>query len=125
MYDATGPFKGDPRGISFGFCTDGTNPYSKEKISYSMWPIMLSLLNLPLHLRNVRGSILLAGIIPGKDEPQNLDPYIKLLVDEITTLNGSRCFDAYRNEEFDMQVDILMHILDYPGQNKLFHCAGE
>lgn len=53
-----------------------------------MWPIMLSLLNLPAHLRNIRGSILLAGIIPGKDEPKNLDPYIEILVDEINHMNA-------------------------------------
>lgn len=125
MYAVDGPFKGDTRGISFSLCADGTNPFSKEKIAYSMWPIMISLLNLPPHLRNIRGSILLAGIIPGKNEPQNLDPYIDILVEEIKHLNGLRCFDAFRNEEFDLQVDIFMHILDYPGQNKFFHCAGE
>ena len=85
---------------------------------------MLSLLNLPPHLRNIRGSILLTGIIPGKDEPQNLDPYMDIIVKEIKNLNGLRCFDAFQNEEFDLQVNIVMHILDYPGQNKLFHCAA-
>ena len=124
-YDTSGPFKGDTRGISLSICTDGTNPFSKEKNQYSMWPIMLTLLNLPSHLRTNYGSMLLTGIIPGKNEPQNLDPYIEILVDEIITLNGTPCFDAHRSEEFKMQLDIMMHILDYPGQNKLFHCAGK
>ena len=31
MYNASGPFQGDPRGICLSFCTDGTNPFSKEK----------------------------------------------------------------------------------------------
>lgn len=124
-YDVSGIFHGDPRGISLSLCTDGTNPFCKEKVSYSMWPIMLTILNLPRHIRNLPGSILLAGIIPGKSEPKNLDPYMELLVEEILLINNSLCFDGYKNEEFKMKIDVCMHILDYPGQNKLFHCGGE
>ena len=78
MYAFNGPFKGDPRGISLSFCTDGTNPFSKEKVSYSMWPLTLAILNFPLHIRNHSGSMLMAGIIPGKTEPNNLDPYVQI-----------------------------------------------
>ena len=124
-YDANGPFHGDPRGVCLALCTDGTNPFSKEKVSYSMWPIMLSVLNLPPHIRNVHGSKVLAGIVPGKSEPKNLDPYIEILVDEIMCLNGSLFFDAYKEEEFKIKFDIMMHVLDYPGQSKLFHCGGK
>ena len=69
--------------------------------------------------------MVLAGIIPGKSEPQHLDPYIEILVDEILSLSGKKCYDAYRDEYFEMKVDILMNVLDYPGQNKLFHCVGK
>ena len=125
FYSVNGHFKGDPRGISLSLCTDGTNPFSKEKISYSMWPITLTILNLPFRIRNLPNSILLAGIIPGKSEPHNLDPYIEVLVDEIKSLNKVQCFDAYREEQFSMKIDILLNILDYPGHNKLFHCVGK
>ena len=57
-----------------------------------MWPIMLSILNLPFPCRVQPGSILLAGIIPGKSEPKNLDPYIGILVDEINALNGQQLY---------------------------------
>ena len=33
-YHQSGVFGGDPRGISLSLCTDGTNPFSKEKVSY-------------------------------------------------------------------------------------------
>lgn len=125
LYSVDGHFKGDPRGICLSLCTDGTNPFSKEKISYSMWPITLTILNLPFHIRNLPRSIVLAGIIPGKSEPQNIDPYIEILVDEIVSLNSLQCYDGYQEEYFDIKIDILFHILDYPGHNKLFHCVGE
>ena len=100
------------------------NPFSKEKVTYLMWPIVLSILNLPRHIRYSPGSMLLVGIIPGRTEPNNMDPYLDILVDEIIEMNGSQLYDSYRKEHFQLNVDILFHILDYPGQNKVFHCQG-
>lgn len=39
--------KGDLRGILLQLCTDGVNPFNSNKVNYSMWPIMFSVLNLP------------------------------------------------------------------------------
>lgn len=50
-YDNCGIFAGDPRGIAFCLCTDGLNPYSQNRVSYSMWPIVLTILNLPRKVR--------------------------------------------------------------------------
>ena len=44
-YSHDGIFKGDHGRISLGFCTDGVNPFNHTKISYSMWPIMMTILN--------------------------------------------------------------------------------
>ena len=124
LYSQEGLYQGDSRGISLGICADGLNPFSKERATYSMWPIMLSILNLPRQLRNLPGSLLLSGIIPGKSEPRTTDPYLELIVEELSQVNGMKCWDSHRNEEFHLQVTIQLHILDYPGQNKVFHCQG-
>jgi len=70
-YDDNGPFQGDHRGVSLALCTDGMNPFSEHSTTYSIRPITLSILNLPRHVCHLPGSILLAGIIPGRSEPQN------------------------------------------------------
>lgn len=101
------------------------NPFSKEKVTYSMWPIVLTILNLPRHIRNLPGSMLLVGMIPGREEPKRMDPYLDILVDEILQLNGSQFYDSYQKEHFKLSIDILLHVLDYPGQNKVFHCQGK
>ena len=62
--------------MSFGICADGLNPFSKEKVSYSMWPIVLFPLNLPGSVRKLSTSLMLAGIIPGPREANNIDPYM-------------------------------------------------
>ena len=124
-YSPRGEFGGDARSLSLAVCADGTNPFSKEKTSYSMWPIVVSILNLPSHLRRLPGYLQLVGIIPGRSEPKNTDPYMDVLVDELLELNGTILFDAFKNEKFSLKANIVLHILDYPGQNKLFHCHGE
>ena len=123
-YSKKGIFKGDSRGLALSICLDGTNPFSKEKNQYSMWPMMVSILNLPANLRRLPGFLMLAGIIPGKSEPKNTDPYLDIFVDELIQLNGSLLFDAHQNNTFSLQTAVMLHVLDYPGQNKVFHCQG-
>ena len=83
-YSHSGVFGGDPRGISLSLCTDGVNPYSHLRCSYSMWPIVLSLLNLPRNIRNDFKNMFLVGIIPGngRKEAHTIHPYLEILVDE-------------------------------------------
>ena len=50
-YTENGPFKGDS--ISLTLHTDGLGPYSKRSAMYSMWPISLTILNLPCHVHNL------------------------------------------------------------------------
>lgn len=90
-----------------------------------MWPIMVSFLNLPSNLRRVAGFLQLVGIIPGRSEAKNTDPYMQVLVDDLKSMNGTKMCDAHQQNWFSLQVELLLHILDYPGQNKLFHCHGE
>ena len=61
----------------FEFFSDGVNPYKSMHVIYSMWSIMLSLLNFPMTLRKSVGGILLVGIVPGngRKEANNLTPY--------------------------------------------------
>ena len=121
LYSNSGTFHGEFRSLAFALCLDGVNPFAKEKVSYSMCPILLVPLNLP---KVSSQTILLTGIIPGPSEVKNTDPYIDVLVDEIMELNNTEVYDAYQDENFKLEVTILFNILDYPGHNKVFHCQG-
>ena len=125
-YSTSGIFGGDPRGISFAMCTDGVNPFAHNKVTYSMWPIMLTLLNLPRKSRNRFGSIMLQGIIPGNGtkEMYNINPYIDIMVDELLELSDSILFDAYKEAPFRCKVAILLYVLDYPGIGKVMSVVG-
>lgn len=123
-YSQSGMYHGESRSVSFALCTDGLNPFAHEKTQYSMWPIFLVPLNLPHSLRLKPGAMLLTGIIPGPQEPKNIDPYLDVIVDDILDLEKVTVYDAYRNEKFTLKGNILLHILDYPGQNKVFKSQG-
>lgn len=116
-YSDDGVFKGDPRGIALGICADGVNPFSHLRTTYSMCPIVLSLLNLPRKVRHNFGNLLLVGIVPGngRQEAKSIQPYLEILVDELISLSNATIFDAYQRADFKLKVEILLHILDYPG----------
>ena len=124
LYSGDGEFGGEVRSLSFALCLDGTNPFAKEKYSYIMCPMLLVPLNLPQSLRISPRSIMLAGIIPGPAEVKNTDPYLDVLVDDILDLHNKPVYDALHEQVFNRQISITLNILDYPGQNKVFHCQG-
>lgn len=94
----SGIFEGDPRGISFGLCTDGVNPFSHLRCTYSKWPIVLSLLNLPRNIRHDFRNMFLVGIIPGNGskEAYSIHPYLEVLVDELISLSNAQMYDTYK-----------------------------
>ena len=83
-YSRDGIFCGDKRGIALSFCTNGVNPFSHNRVAYSMWPIVLSILNLPRKIRQSFSNLLLVGIVPagtGGKEVTNINPYLEIVVD--------------------------------------------
>ena len=120
-YGSDGIFKGDGRGIALALCADGANPFHVNRVQNSMCPLIMSLLNLPRHPYQF-SNILLVGIIPGPKEPQNMNIYLDILVDELLELNTC-IYDAHLGEVFDLNVRIL-YVLDYPGIGNSFHTLG-
>jgi hypothetical protein len=95
-YSDSGVFGGDPRGMILSLCFDGLNPWSKNKTTYSMWPIVLGQINLPRKIRFQFANLWLVGIVPsqkGGCETKNLDPYLEILIDEIIALSNSKLYD--------------------------------
>ena len=94
------------------FNTDGFNPYSQNRVSYSMWPIILTILNFPQKFRYSHSNFWLVGTIPGNGskEPHSVDPYLSVLVDELLEITNKVVFDSYQNAPFNLKVDILLYL---------------
>ena len=116
----------DSRGISLSLCTDGVNPFSHLRCNYSMWSIMMSLINLPRKIRNDFHNLFLVGIIHAnnKREARNIHPYLEVSMDELLSLSNYNIYDAKRQAEFNLKDEILFYVLDYPGVGKLFNLNG-
>ncbi|MEW8547304.1 MAG: hypothetical protein AB2693_27670, partial [Candidatus Thiodiazotropha sp.] len=126
LYSKDGYFGGDKMGISLALELDGVNPFHNIGVMYSMTPIMITILNLPRHIRNVFQNIYLVGIIPGsgKSESANLSPYLEILVDELLFLTQCKTYSAYANAPVEIKLKLLLYVLDYPGLSKLFNQHG-
>jgi len=68
----------------------------------------------------------LAGIVPGNrsKEPNNLNPYLSILVDELLAITNKKVLDAYQDAPFTLKVNVLLYVLDYPGISKVFKIKG-
>ena len=119
-------FGGDPRDVSLALCTDGVNPFAHNRVVYSMWPIILTLFNLPRRLWNLCTNILLVGIVPRNEgkEKKPLDPFLEVLVDKLLQISSSTLYDAYEGAPFQEKVSILLHVLDYPDIGKVMSVVG-
>ena len=91
-----------------------------------MLPLMLSLLNLPRNIRYHFDSILLVRIIPsnGSQEPQLLNIYLDILVDELLEVSSSTMYDAYQKAPFNCKVAVLLYIMDCLGISKVLSVVG-
>lgn len=118
--------------VVIGINTDGVNPFHSQGIQYSMWPIILVIMNLPSHLRNKENAFILTTVVPSKSprmcgggalEP-NLDVYVHLLVDELLRLSSIRIYSAYQKAPITVKCKLLLHMMDYQGYAKFFHMLG-
>ena len=68
--------------------------------------------------------MMLADIIPGPGEPRDFHPYLGIIVDDVMSLNKLKIYDAHCNATFKVNTNFCLHVFDYPGHNKVFHCQG-
>ena len=117
--------------IVLGINTDGVNPYSSQNIQYSMWPIIISIMNLPKQHRTKDYALILTGVVPsrcprrhgGGLEP-NLEIYVQLLVSELLRLSSADLYSAYTKAPLTVKVQLLAFMMDFQGYAKFFKMSG-
>ena len=84
-----------------------------------------------MQLRSKAAGMLLYGVVPVPCKPSNLQPYLQLLVTELTELGkGIQVFNAHSNSTVELRVFPLFSIQDYwghrdmTGQHNDVHDAG-
>lgn len=117
-FDSENPgFAKEIRNVRLGLCTDGFNPNNSNSNPYSLWPVFLTIYNLPPWMSLKDSFIKLCLIIPGRKSPsQNIDVFLRPLIDELKELyeEGLEVYDAYRKENFIMRAILLWTVSDFP-----------
>ena len=60
-YSKGGEFDGDPSGITLSFCSAGVNLFKALHVVYSLWSLMITVVNFPVALCKSFAGILLLG----------------------------------------------------------------
>ncbi|KAJ0921118.1 putative Transposase-associated domain-containing protein [Helianthus annuus] len=117
-FDSVNPgFANEIRNVRLGLCTDGFNPNNSNSNPCSLWPVFLTIYNLPPWMSLKDAYIKLCLVIPGRKSPvQNVDVFLRPLIDELKELyeEGIEVYDAYRKENFMMRAILLWTVSDFP-----------
>src|SRR5664279_2243993 len=77
------------------------NPFGNMRSKHITWPVLRYMYNLPPWLCMKKKYIMMSMLIQGPKQPGNdIDIYLKLLVDELQTLwkEGVLVYDAYKEK---------------------------
>ncbi len=128
-FSTQGIFEGfEDSSFPLGLFADGQNPNRDTNTCRSMWPLLVTLFSLPPEYRTVLGPLMVIGVIPGNSEtggePQSLDPYVEVFVDEILEIDGSVMFSAMKGKSVEVKASLLFITADLPAASKLCHTTG-
>ncbi|XP_062100363.1 uncharacterized protein LOC133806259 [Humulus lupulus] len=119
-------FNLEPRNLRLGLAADGINPYKSLSSTYSCWPVMLVIYNLPPWLCMRDENTFLSLLIPGRKQPGNdIDIYLEPLIEDLNKLwnNGVHTYDAFDKSFFNLKAMLLWTINDFPAYGNLAGCT--
>ncbi|GJW37321.1 hypothetical protein Tco_0060241 [Tanacetum coccineum] len=123
-WHATGKYtEPEPRNVRIGLAADGFNPIGNLSQAYSMWPVILTIYNLPQWLYMKESSFMLTLLIPGPKSPgKDIDVYLRPLIDDLKVLwalKGVEIIDVAIGQKFNMRAMVLWTINDLPARSSL------
>jgi hypothetical protein len=105
----------DPRNIRIAISIYGMNSFMNSS-THSTWPIMLMILIFPPWLCNKRKYIMMSGLIPSPQQPENdIDTYFRPLVEDLKELwynDGVQVWDEHKYEYFGLKAILFVIVSD-------------
>jgi hypothetical protein len=116
-------FANEARNIRLGASTDGFNPFGEFSSGHRTWPVTLCMFNLPPWMCMKQKFIMMPIIIQGpKQEGNDIDVYLRPLIDELKTLwakEGVPVWDEEAKKTFDLRALVFITINDWPALGNL------
>ena len=123
-------FGGDARNLRLILSTDGVNPFSFKTTTWSTWPVLIFIANLPPWAMTKKFFVLLTLLISGPSAPSssNFDTFFEPVVDELRRLwtPGVWVYDALARggkHWFVMRALCLFTVSDFPALGLISGCA--
>ena len=123
-------FGNEDRNVRMALVTDGFNPNSDKRGTYSIWPILLMNYNIAPWLTTKNYFIMLGVLIPGPKSvtADHFDVFIEPLIEELLDLwtYGVYCIDIARYKEsshFVLKAMVIWTIGDFPAYGMLAGCT--
>ena len=120
----------DDRNVRMALVTDGFNPNSDKRGTYSIWPILLMNYNIAPWLTTKNYFIMLTVLIPGPKSvtADHFDIFIEPLIEELLELwnYGVYCIDVARYKQssnFVLKAMVIWTIGDFPAYGMLAGCT--
>ena len=122
-------FAQEIRNVRLGFATDGFNPFGNTgNKTYSVWPVVIVVYNLPPSMCMKRPYMFLTDIIPGPESiGKNINIYLRPLIDELKTLwyTGVQTYDQSLKQNFTMRAALMWTISDFPAMSMVSGWSGK
>lgn len=121
----------DDRELAFCCGFDGTKAFKTRK-NRTIWPIILTCMNIPPEIRYKRRNIIIAGFVPGPKGPKRAYTFFKPLVDEFEFLSNvghSGAFDAdggvseSEGKTFKLKAHLMMVSTDMQARSMVCVCS--
>ena len=108
-------FADDPRNLRLALATDGFNPFGNMSTQYSMWPVLLTPLNLPPWECVNPANCFMSLLIPGpKSLGKDFDLFLEPLIEELLDLwKGVSTYDACTGRKFNLRAAVLWCIHEF------------
>ncbi|XP_020249677.1 uncharacterized protein LOC109827128 [Asparagus officinalis] len=115
-------FAEEPRNVRLGLASDGFQPFTNSKVSYSIWPVLLVPYNLPPWMCMKQSNFILSMLIPGLTGPGDaIDTYLQPLIEELKELwaSGVQTYDVSLRQNFILRAALIWTINDFPAYANL------
>lgn len=123
LQGAASPKEAQKLCMPLALATDGVSPFHYS--SRSMWPIVLTNLHLPPGMRHSVNSMHLSMIVPGPKAPDDLAPYLAVIVDELLLLyfQGVQVPAASGDCARTVRAMLIKVVSDLPGLMKVIRAV--
>ena len=130
VFDTNG-FGNEITDVRLQISCDGICPFKLHKSTWSAWPVIATILNLPPWLITKKFFTILTLLIPGRQQVpfEHFDVWLRPLIEDLKKLwVGVPAYDVLRNEgerQFKLRAAVLYTTHDYPGYGVVSGCSHQ